>query len=283
MTAIETLLTGLIDYAGLYPPAALDMRTAVRNYLDYRGGPQAFALGRFIVDIARTDELRQAAGSALNNMPLSVIATPEIDPHTLSPLIDVGFRIESIEIKCSRPSSIERITQQLPQNVVAYSEVPIDGFTTAVFDVLAASRVRAKLRMGGVMPEAFPDAKSVALILKELFSRNIAFKATAGLHHPIRSRHHLTYAPDSSTAVMHGFLNLACAASLLHSGWSVDEAIDTLREEDPGAWDASPDVIRCRNFAWSRAALRDMRSFFTSFGSCSFTEPIGDLERLGWL
>ncbi len=65
MTAIEAVLGGLIDYAGLYPPASLDMRAAVRNYLEYRDGPHAFALGRFIVDIARTDELREAAGSAL--------------------------------------------------------------------------------------------------------------------------------------------------------------------------------------------------------------------------
>lgn len=283
MTPIETLLAGLIDYAGLYPPASLDMRAAVRNYLEYRGGPHAFALGRFIVDIARTDELREAAGSALTAMPLSVIAPPEIDPQKLSELIDAGFHIESIEIKCAEPATIEELGRQLPKNLACYIEVPIDGFTTPVFDVLAASTMRAKLRMGGVMPEAFPDAKSVALILKEAFNRNIAFKATAGLHHPIRSRHHLTYAPDSSTAVMHGFLNLACAAALLHSGWSVDEAIGTLREEDPSAWDASPDIIRCRNFAWNSAPLRDMRSFFISFGSCSFTEPISDLEALGWL
>jgi len=64
MTAIETLLAGLIDYAGLYPPASLDMRTAARNYVSYQNGPHAFALGRFIVDIARTDELRGFAGDA---------------------------------------------------------------------------------------------------------------------------------------------------------------------------------------------------------------------------
>ncbi|MGA8090728.1 MAG: hypothetical protein WCA10_25870 [Terracidiphilus sp.] len=283
MTAVETLLAGLIDYAGLYPPAGLDMRTAVRNYLDYRGGPHAFALGRFIVDIARTDELREFAGDAFRAMPLSVIATPEIDLQRFSSLIGNGFRIESIEIKCAEPATIDELGRRLPKSIERYIEVPIDGFTTPVFDVLAASEMRAKLRMGGVVPEAFPDAKSVAFILKELFSRKIAFKATAGLHHPIRSRHHLTYAPDSSTAVMHGFLNLACTAALLHSGWSVDEAIDTLREEDPSAWDASPDVIRCRNFAWNSTPLRDMHSFFTSFGSCSFTEPIRDLEVLGWL
>ena len=282
MTAIETLLAGLIDYAGLYPPARLDMRSAVRNYLDYQGGPHAFALGRFIVDLARADELREAAGDALGTMSLSVIAQPEIDPQGLTALIGDGFRIESVEIKCPASTTIAELGRRLPKNLEHYIEVPIDA-SPALLDVLAASQMRAKLRLGGVVPEAFPDAKSVALVLKEVLNRNIAFKATAGLHHPIRSRHHLTYAPGSSMAVMHGFLNLACAATLLHSGWSVDEAVDTLEEEDPSAWDASLDVIRCRNFAWSSAPLRDMRSFFTSFGSCSFTEPIHDLESLGWL
>ena len=56
-SAIETLLAGLIDYAGLYPPASLDMGSAVENYRAYRSGKHAFALGRFIVDINRMDEL----------------------------------------------------------------------------------------------------------------------------------------------------------------------------------------------------------------------------------
>src|SRR5690348_16103133 len=100
MTAIETLLAGLIDYAGLYPPAGLGMRTAVRNYLSYQDGSHAFALGRFIVDIARADELREGAGDVLGAIPLSVIAPTEVDAQKLSALIDRGFRIESVEIKC---------------------------------------------------------------------------------------------------------------------------------------------------------------------------------------
>jgi len=282
MTSIETLLAGLIDYAGLYPPAGLDMRTAVGNYCGYQGGPHAFALGRFIVDIARADELREAAGDALSTMPISVIAPPEIDPHRLSSLIAGGFRIESIEIKCAEPATITELGRRLPNNMERYIEIPIQE-STAVLDVLAASQMRAKLRLGGVVPEAFPGAKSVAVILKELADRNIAFKATAGLHHPLRSHHRLTSAQDSSSALMHGFLNLACAAALLHFRGSAGEALHTLQEEDSGAWHVTPDSIRCRAFAWTSAQLGGMRGFFTSFGSCSFTEPIGDLEVLGWL
>jgi hypothetical protein len=282
MTAVETLLTGLIDYAGLYPPAGLDMPSAVLNYRSYQQGPHAFALGRFIVDIARTEELRQVAGEHLRSMPLSLISPSEIELQSLTALTDAGFRIESIEMKCSEPATIAELGRRLPRNIERYIETPI-AESAELLDALAASGMHAKLRMGGVVPEAFPDARSVALFLKELLRRNIAFKATAGLHHPLRARHRVTYALDSSLALMHGFVNLACAAMLLHSGWSVDDAVATLEDQNPDSWDLSADVIRCRSFAWNIAPLRDLRSFFLSFGSCSFTEPIADLEALGWL
>jgi hypothetical protein len=62
MSAIETLLAGLIDYAGLYPPAALDMRTALRNYAEYGQGRHSYALGRFLVGVDRLVELLELAG-----------------------------------------------------------------------------------------------------------------------------------------------------------------------------------------------------------------------------
>ena len=55
--ALRTLLSGAIDYAGLFPPAALDMPSAARNYAAYRAGPHAWALGRFIVPSARLNEV----------------------------------------------------------------------------------------------------------------------------------------------------------------------------------------------------------------------------------
>ena len=61
--AIDYLLAGLIDYAGLFPPASLDMRSAVGNYLDYRRGSRAGVLGRFVVSLDRLGEMRSAAGA----------------------------------------------------------------------------------------------------------------------------------------------------------------------------------------------------------------------------
>ncbi len=77
MNAVQALLTRLIDYAGLFPPASLPMKDAVRNYLDYDAGGQAWMLGRFIVSVDRLPEFeqvfeRQHRGSLLVRNPQAV-------------------------------------------------------------------------------------------------------------------------------------------------------------------------------------------------------------------
>lgn len=52
MTMLRTLLIHAVDYAGLFPPAKLDMETAVRNYASYQEGEHSWALGRFIVPVS---------------------------------------------------------------------------------------------------------------------------------------------------------------------------------------------------------------------------------------
>src|SRR5581483_11988178 len=230
MTAIEAALTGLIDYAGLYPPAALDMRTAVHNYLTYREQKHAWILGRFIVDIDRLDELRIAAGEALGDMRLSVIAAADSDLDAIGRQRDYGCRIEALEIKCAEPLRIARLCERMPPTVECYIEIPVRAGYTGAIDAIAAARARAKLRLGGVVPEAFPTARDVADRLYVLSDRRVAFKATAGLHHPLRSQQRLTYACDSPAGTMHGFVNMLCAAAVAHFGGTVDEAECVLEE-----------------------------------------------------
>lgn len=283
MIAIEAALTGLIDYAGLYPPAALDMRTAVRNYLDYREQNHSWILGRFIVDLARLDELRDSAGDSLANLRLSVISTVDVDTKMIAARGADGFRIESLEIKCEEPLKIARTCEDLPPKLECYVEIPLRASCTGAIDAIAAIGVRAKLRMGGVVAEAFPSAEQVAELLHLLADRKVAFKATAGLHHPLRSQHWLTYAGDSPSALMHGFVNVLCAAAVTHFGGSADDAQRTLEEQDPQAFEIGSESIAVHGHSWTTAQLREVRKCFTGFGSCSFTEPIQDLEALGWL
>lgn len=283
MTAIEAALGGLIDYAGLYPPAALDMRTAVRNYLGYRQGTHRAALGRFVVSLDRISDLRSAAGESFAEMRLSVVLPADADFKALHEILGGQFERSVFECKVSEPAEIERLGAQFPESAERYFEIPIQPIREELLDAIAACGARAKLRMGGLMADAFPSPKATALMLRALAGRHLAFKATAGLHHPVRSHHPFTYESHSASGMMHGFLNLAFASALLHYGGSAGEVLHTLEEEDPSAWRVSPEAICCRAFLWTVDQLREMRQFFISFGSCSFEEPMRDLEALGWL
>lgn len=283
MTAIQSLLSGLIDYAGLYPPAGLDMRTAAHNYLGYRGGAHAQALGRFIVDVSRFDDLREAAGRHLSSMRLSVIA-PAGDFSAVERALEDGFQIECIETKAADTMSIARTQSALPSRLDCFCEIPFAPLSFSLLDALKTTGLRAKLRMGGVTPEAFPPAHTIIPLLQELIARRIPFKATAGLHHPIRSRHRLTYASDSVSGLMHGFFNLLAAVTILHQGGSAADALRAMNEQDTQAFRIAACEFGWREFSWTAGQLHSMRrECFVSFGSCSFVEPIADLEALGWL
>src|SRR5579863_5181485 len=114
MTAIETLLSGLFDYAGLYPPASLSMRSAANNYLEYRNGKRASALGRFIVNLDRADELRSIAADGFSLFRLSVIATESTDWETFADQVRAGVPIDSVEIK-AKAADIEGIAARIPR------------------------------------------------------------------------------------------------------------------------------------------------------------------------
>ena len=148
------------------------------------------------------------------------------------------------------------------------------------------AKARAKIRTGGEVPGAIPEESQVLEFLRIASERRLAFKATAGLHHPLRAMQRLTYKPDSPQAVMHGFLNVFCAAALLwHEPEQRQEAAWMLSERDADAitmneamtWHNSGVMLTAQQIHEAR------QRFCIGFGSCSFTEPIEDLRKLGWL
>src|SRR5579863_3226593 len=242
-TAIDALLAGLIDYAGLYPPASLDMRPAVENYLAYRGGKHAYTLGRFIVGLNRIEELRAVAGKEMANLRLSLIIPPDCEWARLAALLDQRIPIESIETKGSKPCGVDPIRKRAPAEIELYIELPIASVNEETLRSLGSAGLRLKLRMGGVTPQAFPPAHDVARALAAIAGSPLSFKATAGLHHPLRSRHALTFAQDSPSAIMHGFINLFGAAASTTFGGNDAEAEQILEEQDSAAWNLAPDAI----------------------------------------
>lgn len=285
MNAIDGLLEALIDYAGLFPPAAMDMHTAVRHYLESSRGGHGRALGRFVVNLEQFPYLWDAAGEYVRGLHLSVIATPDTDWDDLHRLLDQGYAIETVDIKAADGAAeIDRLAKLVPGGAITYFEVPMCETAPQIFAAVQAAGARIKLRMGGATANAFPAPKAVAQTLAELAERHLVFKATAGLHHPVRGRYALTHAEDSPRATMHGFMNLACAAAVLHFGGEAEEACDVLEEEWPGAWQVTPEAIAWQQNSWNADELREVRQkFFAGFGSCSFEEPMQELESLRWL
>jgi len=283
MTAIDALITGLIDYAGLYPPASLDMKAAVRNYLEYSHSAHSRTLGRFVVDLDRLPSLLDATSNNVSAMKLSGVATHLADWNELHRLVGQGFAIDAVEIKGALTGEIGRIAMHVPPGIDIYFEVPMDP-PPAMLDAVATAGARVKIRTGGTAAEFFPSTQRLAQMLAELASRHLIFKATAGLHHPFRGRFALTCADGSPTAVMHGFMNLATSAALLHFGGDAREAQLVLEEEWAGTWQITDDAIFWEENSWSADELREVRQqFFAAFGSCSFTQPVQELEALRWL
>jgi hypothetical protein len=253
--SLKILLDGLIDYAGLFPPASLPMEEAVANYDRYRRGPFAWALGRFVVQAERLAQVPRTFS-------VSVLATPEN-----LPAVDV------VEMKAATEEDVRRIAA-VRGNRTVYVEVA----DVSLLDVIAQHGLRAKIRTGGVTPDAIPVAEKVALFIQGCRDRNLAFKATAGLHHPIRCVRPLTYEADAPVATMHGFLNVFIAAALPRF------ATQILLEENPRAFAFDDGGLWWHDLrVTSEELVRLREQFAISFGSCSFEEPIADLKESGWL
>ena len=284
MRAIETLLEGLIDYAGLYPPAGLDMHAAVRNYLRSQQGRYGYALGRFVVDLNRVEEFSRVAGESAGKVRLSLIVPPASDWARVAELLDAGLRIDAVEFRTGRVEEAAWCLKQVPSDMATYLELPVDGSAPDFLDAIGRTGGRIKLRMGGLLAEAFPASGAVTRVLSEASRRRISFKATAGLHHPVRSHHPFAYEPQSPSGMMHGFVNLFCAAALVYFGGTATDAERVLNEEKENAWEVGDDAIGWSSMRWSTVQIKEVRqNFMSCIGSCSFEEPMRDLEALGWL
>ncbi len=246
--AFRALLGGIIDYAGSFPPASLSWEEAYRNFQEYKQGPHSWMLSRFVVssrDLEFLPSDRQG--------PFSVLADTD---HSLAETIESKSRVHT-----SKPLYCECATQDLAATKKA-----------GAF---------AKIRTGGVVPQAIPSVDQLADFVLRCAELRLPFKATAGLHHPIRASYPLTYEADAPSAVMHGFINLFLAAAFAWAGRQEIQLL--LGETDPCAFHFD-EQAHWRDWSLSTdQVIEARRDFAHSFGSCSFTEPVETLRELGWL
>lgn len=254
--ARRTLLTRLIDDAGLFPPANLSMADALKGHLAARSGEVSWILGRFLCPSSRLDELERTLPDD-ETIRLGVI----LDTGEIPTVANGRLVVELVEGRDPRADFVE----------VPFDDGWADGVGAAVAAVAARGHGGMKIRCGGLTAEAFPTPAQVAFFLAECRAAGVPFKATAGLHHPIR---HL----DSATGFTHhGFLNLLTAAAL---DADQEELTEVLADEDGGDFALASDGLTWRDRHADADACRRARRFFVAYGSCSFDEPIEDLRAL---
>lgn len=289
---LRALLGGLVDYAGLFPPAALPMGEAVASYASYLDGADSWALGRFVVPVARLDELAaEAAGYAGARTPWRVSALAGDDPGAGA----TGIRefnathlgrllVDTVELRASSAESIGPAVGAFGPDLTSYVELPVKDDPRPLLAAVKAAGARAKVRTGGTTADAFPSAAQLARFIARCAELGVPFKATAGLHHPLRGEQRLSYAPDAASATMFGFLNVFLAAAWSRHGMREEELAALLEERQATAIEFGRDAVCWRGHALPLNRLSETRaSHALAFGSCSFREPIDDLHHLSLL
>lgn len=308
MSSLDSLVNGIVDYAGLFPPAGLEMAPVVENYAGYLRSNTRQMLGRLIVPAGRLGEFENAAKSmlptGLEAIPWRISALlPPVDAgenafqNAVSGIQQFNARhadaanglvlVDVVEIRTATTEQILELSRQLPMELSAFLEVPLNDSQRAMIETIGRlgdgygrSRFFAKIRTGGIEPELIPTSAEVARFLLDCSDWFVTFKATAGLHHPIRGEFNLTYEADSPRGTMHGFLNVFVAACFAFSGVTDSATIESILETT----DASKFVFSETGLEWSGRSLSAdriaqlRRRFATSFGSCSFVEPTTELQ-----
>jgi hypothetical protein len=248
--ARHALLAGLIDHAVLFPPASLPIDAALEVDRAARATEHAWILHRFLVPASQL-----AALPADFDPPLGVI----VDVAELPALSE---QVDVVEARLERAGATEGVSARVFLEVWPGDDAKLD----AVADLGAD----AKVRCGGATPDMFPSPAELAAFICGCRDRGLAFKATAGLHHPFRN------------GIAHGFLNLLGATLLAHAdGAEPRELAAVLLEEDAGAFSVTDEAFTVQGRAYGAEAVAAAReALCVGYGSCSFSEPVEDLKGL---
>jgi hypothetical protein len=268
--ARSALLGRLIDHAALFPPASMSVPDAVAEDRRARESPYEWMLARFVCPVSKLvalgEEMTWAGAPGLS----VVLDTDDLGP--LERAVQAGAPVEAVELRLpdAVPSGAFLDATSRRLRWTSYFELVLgdewpDTIPEAVRRVAAAGG-RVKLRCGGA---AVPSIEQVALVISACRDARCVFKATAGLHHPVRR------GPE------HGFLNLLAAVVTARAGGEL-EAV--LAEEDPAAFAVEPGGLAVHGRLMSTAQIAAAREeLFAGFGSCSWREPVEDLRELGIL
>ncbi len=294
--SVRILLNEIIDYAGLFPPSQVSMSEAVLNYATYRHSNYGWMLGRFILPVSRLDEFYESAREFLPRgretaWRLSVLAGEDVS-QTIRSMNEFNRKnserivCDVLEVKAATVSKIDNTVAALPKAITPYFEIAPGGRTFVdLIATLGIKNLRAKIRTGGTTREEFPPTRDIIRFVRTCMAANVPFKATAGLHHPIRCFKPLTYASDAPQGTMHGFLNVLIMTGFARESFRVSLLEEMMEEEFEEVFEFTESGVSWRGSQLlTLSQIERLRSKgMHSFGSCSFDEPVADLQELGIL
>jgi hypothetical protein len=289
MDAVTAAFSRYFDYAGLFPPAGLPLDGVVDHYARCRTSGHAWMLGRLILPADRLGEaevLARRAGASENaRWGVSVlVGTADKSREASSAVLAdrACLQVEAIEAVADSAAQIDQLADIWSTGLERFVEIPHDRDPVELMRALARHGLSAKIRTGGVTADRFPSTGEVARFLVRAREAGIPLKATAGLHHAVRGDYRLTYEAGSDTGTMHGFVNLLLAAALLMAGKIDEELAEACLDDDrsevfklsgrAGSW--LNGVVTYSEIAHARQSL------LRSVGSCSFEEPVAEIEAL---
>ncbi|MCP9951545.1 hypothetical protein [Actinomadura madurae] len=268
---IPAFAVRLCDDAAVFPPGLAPLAEAVPAHRDHLSAPHAELVGPLVVPAAALDELYPLLGGE----PLDVSVTAPSGPcqaaKAMGAAADLPVTVRGLEVAVPPgmgPDEFFRVLGRVEPPV--YVEIPRDERRPAFIAAAAARGHRAKFRTGGVKAHLYPSPDELAAGIAAVVDAGVPFKATAGLHHPVRNT-------DPETGFhQHGFLNLLLATDAALAGRPVAELAAVLADRD------APSVAsRVAGLGATRTAA--VRAAFLSFGTCGITDPLSELADLGLL
>ncbi len=296
--ARTSALAGLVDYAGVFPPASLTVPDAVAHYRRARESDAFWMLGRFLIRATQLEDLAAAATATMSRgeSPWEVSVVFDIDaPDAASRASEFHAEMEPALSVSAAEARISDISAGAIRNlfttlasinpeVVPFLEVDLSSDIRSQLVEVKASTTDAKrtggakIRCGGVTPELFPTPEIVAEFISGAVDTGLPFKATAGLHEPFRHR------DDDLGVTRHGFINLLVATAAAAQGASTDLVESIVAETDQDAFRLSGAFATWRDLSIPGSALRRVRQqSFIAYGSCDFDEPVDALRNLSML
>lgn len=292
--ALQAFMAGLIDYAGFFPPANLDLQTSLTNYGEYLANEYGWMMSRCIIPCKALANIQEDY-----NFRYSIIVSPEVSEYEVELLSNFSPKIAMIEVNIADTGDqsaiyfkqLNHIASQLEQANICNTQLFIESpQTTSVAEAIAqfnngekgsiaVSTAGYKLRCGGLTGSAYPHSARVAEVISTCSSLNIPWKFTGGLHQPLRNYH------QQLDTMQHGFINIF-GASLLHAAKQLpsDLIVEMLDDENGSNMHFTDDHFSWKSHNIATEEIKKLReNLIVSFGSCSFEEPLEGLAARGFI